>query len=204
MKILNAGTGGDGGHAEVDGDHSSASGGLGGDAVIGDGGRGGDARVVGNQSNAIGGRGGRGGIGPGQPGGDVEVHGDDQFSVGGQGGEANQPDGRGGRGGRAHLASTLLGLPDRGHIKPPYGQAHNEPGRGGDAPDTPQYMARKLIIMGLKERYFIAKSIEPCNLATIWYDRSVVPPEWLNETLALRGHRWRVDVVDQEYVFADE
>lgn len=199
---LNKGTGGTGGNAEVHGDHSSAVGGRGGDAVIGDGGRGGNARVTGNRSTGIGGRGGRGGVGPGQSGGDVHVEHDDMLSVGGHGGEANQPDGRGGRGGRAFGAPIFGGL-DRGHIKPPYGRAHTEPGRGGDAPDSPQYMARKLIVIALKERFFIEAAIEPRDQDTVWYDRTVVPLDWLNETLRLRGHRWTVSVVDGEYEFSD-
>ena len=196
--------GGDGGNAEVEGNDSSATGGAGGDAVQGNGGRGGNALVQGNRSIAIGGKGGRGGVGPGQPGGDATVLGDDTFAAGGQGGEASQHDGRGGRGGRAYNICSFFGLPDRGHIKAPYGQQYAEPGRGGDAPDSPQYMARKLTIMALKERYFIAKQIEPRDLETVWYDRTVVPMEWLNETLQLRGYKWRVSVVDSEYEFTDE
>ncbi|CAG4890614.1 hypothetical protein LMG31841_01165 [Paraburkholderia saeva] len=199
---LEKGTGGTGGDAEVHGDHSSAVGGRGGEAVIGDGGRGGNARVTGNRSTGIGGRGGRGGIGPGQPGGDIVVDRDDLFSAGGQGGEANQADGRGGRGGRAFRAHLFDGQ-DRGHLKPPYGRPHIEPGRGGDAPDSPQYMARKLVVMALKERYFIESGIEPRDTDTVWYDRKVVPLDWLNETLRLRGHRWTISVVEGEYEFAD-
>lgn len=200
------GTGGHGGNAEAAGDDSSAEGGPGGDAVIGDGGRGGHARVTGNRSSAIGGRGGRGGIGPGQPGMDVSIERDDTHSQGGQGGEANQPDGRGGRGGRAPMAALLcelLNIQDRGHIKPRYGQPQIGFGHGGHAPDTPQYMARKLILMALKERYFIEKQIEKRDPDTVWYDRTVVPIDWLNATLALRGHAWRVSVVDEEYEFTD-
>lgn len=196
------GTGGAGGNAEVDGDDSSAEGGAGGQAVIGDGGRGGHARVIGNRSGALGGKGGRGGLGPGQPGMDVLVEQDNAFSVGGQGGEASQADGRGGRGGRAHLGN-IWGGPDRGHIKPPYGRPQTEPGRGGDAPDTPRYMARKLIVIALKERYFIAKGVAPLDADAVWYDRTIVPLDWINETLRMRGHRWRVAIADQEYEFTD-
>jgi hypothetical protein len=202
MSELKRGTGGRGGDAEVAGNDSSAEGGEGGQAVIGNGGDGGYAQVSGNRSTARGGKGGRGGVGPGQRGGDVIIAQDNMFSVGGQGGEASQADGRGGRGGRAHLAS-VLGVQDRGHIKPPYGQPHTEPGRGGDAPDSPQYTSRKLIVMALKERYCIEKGIEPRDSDTVWYDRVIVPVDWLNATLAVRGHGWRVSVVDQEYDFAD-
>ena len=71
-------------------------------------------------------------------------------------------------------------------------------------PDSPQYMARKLTIMALKERYFTAKQIEPRDSETVWYDRKVVPTAWLNDTLKLRGYNWRVSVVDGEYEFSDE
>ncbi|KUE86581.1 hypothetical protein ASL20_22770 [Cupriavidus necator] len=64
-------------------------------------------------------------------------------------------------------------------------------------------MARKLIIMALKERYFIAKSIESHDSDVIWYDRTIVPLDWLNDTLKLRGHKWRVSLVDGEYEFTD-
>lgn len=197
-----SGMGGPGGDAEVEGDDSSAEGGAGGQGVVGDGGRGGHARVLGDRSYAVGGKGGRGGLGPGQPGMDVFVEQDDVFSVGGQGGEANQIDGRGGRGGRAYLAN-LFGDVDRGHIKPPYGRPHTEPGRGGDAPDTPQYMARKLILLAIKERYFVEKEILPRDADTVWYDRTIVPLSWMNETLHIRGYCWRVSVVDDEYEFND-
>lgn len=202
MKKITQGTGGAGGQAEVEGDHSTALGGDGGEAVIGDGGPGGKARVKGNRSLGVGGKGGRGGLGPGQPGGDVSIEQDNIFMAGGQGGESNQIDGRGGRGGRSHGA-YLFGFDNRGYIKPPYGHSQNESGRGGDAPDTPQYMARKLLVLGLKERYFIEKSITPCDLESIWYDRNIVDLKWLNETLLLRGYRWQVSVVDDEYEFSD-
>jgi hypothetical protein len=97
-----------------------------------------------------------------------------------------------------------LGIPDRGHIKAPYGRQYVEPGRGGDAPDTPQYVARKLVIMALKERYFMAQLINPRDSDTVWYDRTVVPLTWLNGTLRLRTQKWRVSVVDGEYEFTNE
>jgi len=199
-------SGGPGGHAEVRGDDSDATGGDGGDAVVGAGGKGGDARVIGNRSLAIGGKGGRGGIGPGQSGGDVLVESDDAIAIGGQGGEASQPDGRGGRGGRAGNVGSVLGvfgIRDHGHIKPRYGQQHLEPGRGGDSPDTPQYKARKLIIIALKERYFFERQLEWRDADAVWFDRSIVPTVWLNDTLQLRGYKWRVDLADSEYVFRD-
>lgn len=204
MNIKTRGNGGAGGGAEVEGNDSSATGGLGGDAVIGDGGQGGNARVFGNRSAAIGGKGGRGGIGSGQPGGDIVIQGDDAFGAGGQGGEASQLDGRGGRGGRPYGVFLSFGMIDRRHIKAPYGQEHDEPGRGGDAPDSPQYMARKLIIMALKERYFIENVIDPRDSDTVWYDRKVVPLIWLNNTLQLRLQKWCVSIVDGEYEFKDK
>jgi hypothetical protein len=57
--------------------------------------------------------------------------------------------------------------------------------------------------MALKERYFIETGIEPRDTDTVWYDRMVVPLDWLNETLRIRGHRWTVSVIDGEYEFAD-
>ena len=192
-------SGGRGGDALVKGDDSTAQGGLGGEAVHGEGGAGGHAWVVGNRSDAIGGRGGRGGLGPGGPGGPAEVFADDTFAVGGQGGEASQVDGRGGRGGRAYLGS-LGDLQRRPHVKRPYGEPNNEPGRGGDAPDTPQYKARRLIIENLKERYFRRSGLP---LGDIWYDRNTASVGWLNKQLEIEGHRWRVSVVDFEYEFTD-
>lgn len=197
------GVGGDGGDALATGNDSEAIGGNGGQAVLGDGGRGGNAQALGKRSKAIGGTGGRGGITEGMPGGDAIAVGDDVTVAGGQGGEASQPDGRGGRGGRAYSVCKLLGLQDRGHIKAPYGFPNIEPGRGGDAPDTPQYMARKLIIMSIKERFFIENHLEQRDTETIWYDRQIVPLAWINQTLRLRGHRWNVSVEDGEYVFTD-
>jgi hypothetical protein len=196
------GSGGPGGSAEVDGDSSSALGGDGGEGVIGDGGAGGYARVQGNNSAAIGGPGGRGGLGPGQPGGDAEFSGDNGFVAGGQGGEAAQADGRGGRGGQPGYLN-LPGVKPRRHMKLPYYQTSNEPGRGGDSADTPQYMARRLIVEGLKRRFFRNSSPPVLEGDDIWYDRDVVTIVWLNEQLSLEGHRWRVTIVADEYEFVD-
>lgn len=194
----NSGSGGRGGHASVKGDRSIAQGGDGGEALIGDGGSGGDSDVLGNNSAAEGGQGGRGGIGPGGAGGDAIVVGDNAFAAGGQGGEALQPDGRGGRGGRSHMP-WLFG-DNRPHMRLPYGEVNNEPGRGGDSADTPQYKARRLIIEVIKVRYFRAKSLPIQN---VWYDREIVDLVWLNGQLEADGHRWRASVVDFEYVFTD-
>lgn len=67
MKKITQGTGGAGGQAEVEGDDSTALGGHGGEAVIGDGGPGGKAHVKGNRSTGVGGKGGRGGWGQVSP-----------------------------------------------------------------------------------------------------------------------------------------
>ena len=192
---MTAATGGRGGNAEVEGNNSTAEGGKGGEAVVGDGGRGGDARVVGNDSMARGGFGGRGGLGPGSPGGDAEVLSDNALAFGGQGGEASQPGGRGGRGGRAPGLDYR-----RAHMRWPYGEPITEPGRGGDAPDTPQYMARRLIIEDLKAQFFQARALP---LDEVWWDREIVPLDWLNERLSEDEHRWRVRIVDWEYEFSD-
>jgi len=231
-------SGGRGGHANVEGDDSTAVGGPGGDAVVGSGGRGGDASVRGNSAHAIGGRGGRGGIGPGGAGGDAAVvrdqeqllelliraepdgstepggRGGSAFAivtgglgsatvVGGQGGEASQHDGRGGRGGLACIPAELrqfLGVPDRGNMRWPYFEPVTEPGRGGDAADTPQYMARRLIVENLKRGYFKARGLP---VTDVWCDRSVVPIDWLNEQLKIFGNRWVASIVDEEYEFTD-
>ncbi len=229
------GSGGDGGHATVEGDDSTAEGGQGGHAVVGSGGRGGDASVHGDNAHAIGGRGGCGGIGPGAAGGDARIvrdqkqilellqqdgiaepdgRGGSAFALapdgpgsvtvaGGQGGEASQPDGRGGRGGRAYIPADmcrLLGVPDRGLMRWPYFEPVTEPGRGGDAADTPQYMARRLILENLKRGYFSARGLP---LTEVWWDRSIVPMDWLNEQLRTNGHRWAASIVDDEYEFSD-
>lgn len=192
------GKGGHGGHASVNGESSIAQGGDGGDAVIGDGGHGGDARVDGNNSEARGGQGGRGGVDPGGRGGDAMAAGSNTFAVGGQGGEASQSDGRGGRGGRSYMP-WLFG-DKRLHMRLPYGEVNNYPGRGGDSVDTPQYKARRLIVENLKERYFRAKSLP---MEDVWYDREIVGLDWLNERIKAEGHRWQVSLVDSEYEFTD-
>lgn len=79
------------------------------------GGRGGNAKVNGNYSTAIGGLGGGGGpFGKGGDGGNAEAIGDNCFAMGGEGGEAGQLD-RGGRGGRSPfeiLGHENIQLPD--------------------------------------------------------------------------------------------
>lgn len=252
------GSGGRGGDANVYGEDSTAEGGVGGDAVIGDGGDGGHATVAADRSHAVGGRGGRGGIGPGGGGGDAHILPDDasleyrfggdkpdllsvgpsdtyiaidgkiillarggqngdeggrggdgyavgsnSFVAGGQGGEASQPDGRGGRGGRAFMPDELLGQHDTqrtAHMRWPYYEPITEPGRGGDAPDTPQYKARRLIVEQIKKRYF---ALQGLPLDIVWWDREVVPLSWINEQLEANGHLWRASVVDDEYEFSD-
>lgn len=223
------GNGGDGGHATVVGDRSHAIGGPGGRGGIGPGGKGGDAHILpegtclgeyisSNELNppvgpgdtyvSIGGeilllaRGGLNG-GEGGQGGDGFAVGDDSFSAGGQGGEASQPGGRGGRGGRAYMPDELassFGSRRPAHMRWPYYEAVTEPGRGGDAPDTPQYKARRLIVERLKKCYFAAQGL---SLDDVWWDREVVPLAWLNERLKSEGHRWRAIVVDDEYEFPD-
>lgn len=193
--------GGQGGDASVSGDNSNATGGDGGEAVIGDGGKGGDARVVGNRSSAKGGLGGRGGVGPGMPGQDAVVVGDDCHAIGGQGGEAPQLDGRGGRGGRSGddaIFLEIFGLSRRPHMKHPYGEPVLEPGRGGDSLDTPQYKARRLIVEDIKAQYFRSKGL---SVDEAWWDRDIVPLAWINERLVADGHRWQATVVDLEYQF---
>lgn len=194
--------GGRGGDASATGENSSAEGGTGGDAVIGNGGRGGDAKATGRNSGARGGDGGRGGIGPGGPGGDIVVDTDNSFGFGGQGGEANQADGRGGRGGQVGNTDILRdsGITVRTHMRWPYDEPITEPGRGGDAPDTTQYKARRLIIEQLKKQYLRAQG-QPTKES--WWDRKIVPMDWLNTELKSLGHRWKATIVADEYEFSD-
>lgn len=199
MSSARRGGGGTGGSAHVLGNDSSATGGRGGDAVVGSGGNGGEANVIGDRSTAIGGEGGRGGIGNGQPGGNVALEQDDAFAAGGQGGEASQPDGRGGRGGRAYQVHRFFDLPYRPHMKAPYWSPQTEFGRGGDAPDSPQYLARRLIVEGIKANQLHATALFTND---VWYDRTV-SSDILNLHLARDGHLWRVTVVDHEYEFSD-
>lgn len=248
------GSGGRGGDAKAYGEDSTAEGGPGGDAAVGDGGHGGHATAAANRSHTIGGPGGRGGIGPGGRGGDahtipdgasLEDHlegappvgptdtylaidgeiillarggqnggeggrggdayavGSGSFVAGGQGGEASQPDGRGGRGGRIFLPDDVvksIGMPRRPHMRWPYFEPITEIGRGVDAPDTPQYKARRLIVERIKTLYF-ARNGRP--LKDVWWDREFVPLAWINEQLKAHGHLWRASVVDDEYEFYD-
>lgn len=223
------GKGGDGGQATVAADRSRALGGRGGRGGIGPGGRGGDGHVLpvgtcldehansdkldppigpGDTHISIDGkiillaRGGQNG-GESGKGGDGFAVGDNSFSAGGQGGESSQPGGRGGRGGRAHMPDDLAGLLGsrrRAHMRWPYYEAVTEPGRGGDAPDTPQYKARRLIVEELKKRYFVNRGLP---LYEVWWDREVVSLAWINEQLEVGGYRWRASVLDDEYEFVD-
>lgn len=195
--------GADGGDAYVKGNHSTACGGDAGDSTSAPGGPGGRAHVTGNNSHAVGGRGGRGGVGPGGPGGDAHVVGDNAGYFGGDGGEADQEDGRGGRGGSAY-GMHFLGLSQRrARMKLPYGEPNNFPGRGGDKPDSIQHMARRLIVEDLKLRYFIEYRLSKADPHHIWYDREEVPMNWINECLKMQGHQWCAEIVADEYVFLD-
>jgi hypothetical protein len=93
-----------------------------------------------------------------------------------------------------------LGLPKTAHMRWPYYEPITEPGRGGDAPDTPQYKARRLIVEQLKRKYFFRRGLP---LGQVWWDREIVPLAWINERLEADGHQWRATVVDDEYEFAD-
>ena len=77
---------------------------------------------------------------------------------------------------------------------------HRAWARWGDAADTPQYKARRIIVELLKRSYFRAKGL---RLADVWWDRTVVPMDWLNEQLRSQGHRWQASIVDDEYEFSD-
>ncbi len=209
MGKLSEPNGGPGGDALVEGDASTAAGGDGGEAVIGPGGKGGAATVRGNNSFAKGGKGGRGGVVAGMDGTDAEVVGDNQGAFGGNGGEAPQADGRGGRGASIDdqfgPLFKMLGIPEsiRPHLKQPYGAPNLIPGRGGDGADSVQHRARRIIIEDLKCQFFRRNEIAERDEYHIWYDREVVNLAWLNEQLMKFGHRWHVELVDEEYEFSD-
>jgi hypothetical protein len=224
------GDGGDGGDAGVDANNSYAIGGDGGRGGVGDGGKGGDAYVGPDDVSFQKWLRSRNGVeedapvirpsdtyisingevlllaggGNGPNGGDSFGYGQNAGATGGQGGEADQPDGRGGRGGRLILPPEIReawGLgPDRGHMKWPYFEPITEPGRGEDRPDTPQYMARRLIVERLKARYLARNNL---TVDSVWYDRQVVPLDWLNSELLADGHQWAASIVDLEYQFTN-
>jgi hypothetical protein len=75
-----------------------------------------------------------------------------------------------------------------------------EPGRGGDGVDTPQYMARRIILEHLKRCYLAQRGLD---WAKSWWDREVVPMSWLNSKLLEQGHMWQATTVDDEYEFSD-
>lgn len=201
--MANSNSGGCGGDAFVNGQDSSAEGGVGGDAVLASGGNGGHALVIGDRSGGKGGAGGRGGIIPGGDGGHVIVLSPDTFGAGGDGGEAPQADGRGGRGGRSYQPDDEphpLFTRRPAHMRWPYFEPVTEPGRGGDGADTPQYMARRLIVEQIKRAYFTSMALP---LSEAWWDREIVPLVWINCQLEADGHLWRATVVDDEYEFTD-
>jgi len=205
------GSGGRGGHAMVLGNKSKAIGGRGGRGGIGDGAPGGNALIARDAAEieqhvdlsdprttwvAFEGK----VIMAAGPTGAAAI-GEDALVAGGQGGEASQPDGRGGRGGRAFKQFGVQGESnDTRHMRWPYFEPVNEPGRGGDGPDTPQYMARRLIVEQLKQRYFASRSLPRDR---VWWDREIVPLSWINEQLEAAGYRWRAAIVDDEYEFVD-
>jgi hypothetical protein len=224
------GDGGDGGDASVAANNSYAIGGDGGGGGVGDAARGGDARVGPDYASFQKWLRSRNGVeedapvirpsdtyisindeiimlaggGDGPNGGESFGYGENAGAAGGQGGEADQPDGRGGRGGRLVLPPEVreaLGLgPDRGHMKWPYFEPITEPGRGADRPDTPQYMARRLVVERLKARYLARHNR---TVDSVWYDRDVVPLDWLNSELLADGHHWSAAIVDLEYRFTN-
>lgn len=110
------------------------------------------------------------------------------MTAGGQGGEASQPDGRGGRGGHAYVGYDLArpGAAARpAHMRWPYYEPITEAGRGGDAPDTPQYKVRRLIVEQIKKKYFAQHGLP---FDEVWWDREIVPLTWINEQIGADGH----------------
>jgi hypothetical protein len=187
------GEGGKGGKATVRGNDSFARGGDGGKGVVGPGGLGGDANIEGDRSLAVGGRGGRGGLGPGGPGGKAETRGDDAVSIGGEGGEANQVDGRGGRGGRSGYL-----LSERPDFQLPDGRWISEFGRGGDGGHSPQYAARLMVIGDLLghsvSMYATSAGVRDAETAKSLLNR-------LNGLLSREGRGWRVQITDGCFEF---
>lgn len=120
--------------------------------------------------------------------------------IGGMGGEADQPDGRGGRGGLSPGAEYLSGT-HQPHMKRPYwGDGEPHFGRGADGPDTPQYHARRLIIELMKAEYLGANAY---FTTAVWYERDAVPVDALNAMLAKAGHGWTVAIIDNEYAISE-
>jgi hypothetical protein len=215
-----------GGNAFAQGDYSYAEGGAAGDSGRGIGGDGGDAHAVGHSSTAVGGRGGRGGRSRGGTGGDAIALGEGAHYYGGDGGEACQYDGRGGRGGAPQMLHTMFNaeFARRAAMKLPYGMPNVFPGRGGDSPDTPQYMARRLIVERVKLKFFLEHGIPTegafvvgekffpaswlevftAKHSDVWYDRTIVPLLWLNEEIQKSGNKWSVAIEAEEYVFEDK
>jgi hypothetical protein len=192
------GDGGLGGDASVHGDNSFARGGNAGDAVVGSGGHGGRARVQGDNSVAVGGGGGRGGISEGGRGGDAEAIGDNVAYAGGEGGEANQPDGRGGRGGRnGHF--TLYGQ----DFQLPDGRWISEFGRGGDGAHSPRYRARMMVIEEILGKDILRHPLRSHVVAAgiIDLDTYAAVMEHLNNQLGGQGRSWRVRVTDGCFEF---
>jgi hypothetical protein len=125
------------------------------------------------------------------------------------------------------LLQTFVGaeLARRAEMKLPYGTPNTFPGRGGDGHDTPQYMARRLIVEQIKYSCFIERglptegTISPndhlavwpeefyqaltAKNSDVWYDRTVVPLAWINDQIRQRGNKWTVAVEDEEYIFTD-
>ena len=61
----------------------------------------------------------------------------------------------------------------------------------------------RIIIEDLKCQFFRQRGIAERDEFHIWYDRETVSLGWLNDQLVKLGHRWRVELVDEEYQFAD-
>jgi hypothetical protein len=180
--------GGSGGDAEALAG-GAAIGGIGGDAgPFGHGGHGGKAKSDGEGSWALGGPGGRGGVGPGQSGGDATAL-SGGFVAGGEGGAAEQPDGRGGRGGRSFphwLGLDFPRLPDGRY-----------PGEGGRGANSAAYDGKAATIRQLLREYY---NSEPTPIS-IPDTNAAVPLYWLNTRLEQMGTDWRVRIDDGELEF---
>jgi hypothetical protein len=198
-KDRDSGDGGRGGSAKVCGRDSTAQGGDGGEGVIAPGGPGGDADVRGDNSTAVGGPGGRGGLIEGGPGGHAIVRGNNAGYAGGEGGEANQPDGRGGRGGRSgYFTRSRYFTLDRPDYQLPDGRWLRQFGCGGDGAHAPQYAARLMVIEEILGRR-ITMHAKSAGIRDPDTNGAIL--NQINEGLGRGRHLWRVRVTARCFEF---
>lgn len=153
---------------------------------MGVGGDGGGGVIMGNRGTVFGGRGGDGGVsGIGGKGGGGFVQGDDALIIGGDGGSAATADGRGGRGARGPtervgFPTTIWGC-----------------GRGGSAPNHPEYDRRINLLIQIRSEYF---SRFPEDAPYVQAGIDLVPVDWINQRLTELGEPWNVKLGESGYV----